>query len=270
MDKRRAFTLIELLVVIAIIALLMSILMPALSRAKDQAKDAVCKSNLHQWCLIWKMFCDEEVHKPNGDLASKSGFYMERSGVTDWDTTVQYHYKHSLNPKIWLCPMATKTKSQGGVNPNMAWPFNPEPDDIVGSYCINIWIANETGNGSEHPLDVRAYWRSCNVKGGYKGPVMACGQSNNMQCYALDVPREFEVWDWTQGPKDEMRRVCIKRHKPYHVNVLFLDCSVRKVSIKEIWALNWHKYWTEELKTAGLPAWPAWMAEVPDPLVDWL
>jgi len=55
----RAFTLIELLVVIAIIALLMAILMPALERVRRQARGVGCKSNLHQWGLIFAMYCDD-------------------------------------------------------------------------------------------------------------------------------------------------------------------------------------------------------------------
>ena len=59
MSKRRGFTLIELLVVIAIIAVLMSVLMPALNKAKAQAKEVICKNNLHQWGLVWKMLTDD-------------------------------------------------------------------------------------------------------------------------------------------------------------------------------------------------------------------
>jgi prepilin-type N-terminal cleavage/methylation domain-containing protein len=59
MHKQKGFTLIELLVVIAIIALLMSILMPTLNRVKKQTRGVACQANLHQWCLIWKLYCDD-------------------------------------------------------------------------------------------------------------------------------------------------------------------------------------------------------------------
>ncbi len=57
--KNRAFTLIELLVVIAIIALLLAVLTPALKKARQQAQSIVCKSNLHQWGIIWRLYTDD-------------------------------------------------------------------------------------------------------------------------------------------------------------------------------------------------------------------
>lgn len=267
MEKRRAFTLIELLVVIAIIALLMSILMPALNRAKNAARESVCKNNLHQWSLLWKMFCDSEVHHPDGDLVSREGFFMDRGGVVDWETTIEYNYRHSLDPRIWLCPMATKNPGEGGINPNMAWGGYDE-DEIKGSYTINIWIATDTEPGELHrPSGWIGYWHSCNTKGAAYAPIMACGQANNMQCYSFDDPLPYENSGWQPGPQHEMVRVCLKRHKPYHVNILMIDASIRKTTIKEIWTVRWHKYWSEELRNSGLPAWPEWMADVPEPVM---
>jgi prepilin-type N-terminal cleavage/methylation domain-containing protein/prepilin-type processing-associated H-X9-DG protein len=59
MKKTWGFTLIELLVVIAIIAILMAILMPALSKVREQARFAACKSNLSQYTLVQRMYCDD-------------------------------------------------------------------------------------------------------------------------------------------------------------------------------------------------------------------
>jgi len=91
MGKQRAFTLIELLVVIAIIALLMSILMPALQRVRRQVRGVGCKSNLHQWGLIFAMYTqDNNGYFYNGLLTGSAGGgggpWTKAGGVepTDW------------------------------------------------------------------------------------------------------------------------------------------------------------------------------------------
>ncbi|KPL23365.1 MAG: hypothetical protein AMJ75_06270 [Phycisphaerae bacterium SM1_79] len=65
-----------------------------------------------------------------------------------------------------------------------------------------------------------------------------------------------------------MKRVCINRHNGY-INGLFMDWTVRKIGLKELWTLNWHRGydtsgpWTK----AGLvqPSdWPEWMRRFKD------
>jgi prepilin-type processing-associated H-X9-DG protein len=65
-----------------------------------------------------------------------------------------------------------------------------------------------------------------------------------------------------------MARACINRHNGF-VNASFCDMSVRKLGLKELWVLKWHRTfntsgpWT---KAGGVTAdkWPAWISTFKD------
>jgi len=65
-----------------------------------------------------------------------------------------------------------------------------------------------------------------------------------------------------------IQNFCLNRHEGY-VNGLFLDWSVRKVGLKELWTLNWYTEfnragrWT---KAGGVQPqdWPKWMQRFQD------
>jgi prepilin-type processing-associated H-X9-DG protein len=67
---------------------------------------------------------------------------------------------------------------------------------------------------------------------------------------------------------DPFHPFCINRHDGC-VNALFLDWSVRKVGLKELWTLKWHREydtrgpWT---KAGGVrpEQWPPWMRKFKD------
>jgi hypothetical protein len=54
----------------------------------------------------------------------------------------------------------------------------------------------------------------------------------------------------------EMQRLCVNRHGGAQY-CLFADWSVRKVSLKQLWKLKWHR--TYDI-SAPEPIWPQWMA----------
>ncbi|MHC4657624.1 MAG: type II secretion system protein [Planctomycetota bacterium] len=255
MYKRKAFTLIELLVVMSIIALLTSMVLPALNKAKASAKGVMCMSKLAQLGQIWNLY-----------IIDNEGLFMKRGCGSDYGAVSWFYYLeeyHDSNDELIICPQATKTPAEGGHNPYMAWEDTTDFGKYYkGSYGINLWVANG-GSCASDWLDFDSYcWGSPDVKGGSYVPLLLCSQWKDMQPHTEDEPPVYESKEWTEGPYDEMRRPCIRRHSLYHVNVLFLDYSVDKRTIKQLWRLRWYKDWPGDY---ALPVWPEWMAGVPDP-----
>jgi prepilin-type N-terminal cleavage/methylation domain-containing protein len=255
MNQRRAFTLIELLVVIAIIALLMAVLTPALRRARALAKAVVCKSHLQQWALCLEMYASEHDNRfmPGIDEDWATGRYS-------WIYTLIPYYN---DPAIRLCPQAKRTVTEGGQLPWAAWDVgetNPndfsllrEPIYKIGSYGINWWVNDsDLVNGSHN---VKNKWRRSGQKNANKIPVlMDCGFMLARPEPSDPAPEQDGEFLWAFG--GGMRRVCTNRHAG-EVNVLFMDWSTRKVRLKELWQLKWHRSFepTE-------PQWPAWMEKL--------
>ncbi len=68
--------------------------------------------------------------------------------------------------------------------------------------------------------------------------------------------------------KEEMKHFCIDRHAGF-IEFLFMDWSVRKVGLKELWTLKWNREFntTNNFTTAGgmRPRdWPEWMRRYTD------
>ena len=239
------FTLIELLVVIAIIALLMSILMPALSQVKNQAKAVACQANLKQWNNIWYMYASDH-----------DGFFHEgmggetETGADRWPVVVRDYYKED---KIRLCPAAVKPISEGGQNPFAAWGIFS--DGIYASYGLNEFVCNRPG--SER-------WKSINnIKGADKVPLFLDCVWYDVRPFEVDMPPVSDGSMLGLAGTNEMRRVCLNRHNAA-VNCGFLDWTVRKVDLKELWTLEWDREWNNSgpwtiAGGAKDSDWPEWM-----------
>lgn len=265
---RRAFTLIELLVVISIVALLMALLIPSLQRARKQARAVVCQANLRQWATTIALYTEDS----EGQLPEGRGyglFFLLGSGGNSDDPNAPESMQPVDTKGIACCPMAAKPGRKGNFgyvfsekrmegwrgSTFEAWEMTSIGRPFRGSYGTNAWVFDYysfAGDGRFSPrLNVYS------VKNGSKIPLL------------LDhvTPMDWFYEELSRPPKvpDDMGQMpfCINRHNEY-INGLFLDWSVRKVGLKELWTLKWYEafntanQWT---KAGGVKPddWPEWM-----------
>jgi prepilin-type N-terminal cleavage/methylation domain-containing protein len=269
MRKRNGFTLIELLVVIAIIALLLAILMPALQRVRKQARAVACQSHLKQWCIVWSMYLDDHNGSFHpGWAPSSAGFIPSHT----WPNVLAPYMK---NEKIRFCPTAKKLRSEGAVDPYAAWGPRSAFKMTTGSYGVNGWVCNPSmATGDLYPTrgePVAWLWRTINVGKGLTPwiPLFSGCCTIDGKPLKADAPPEnvTDIADWGSGGS-EMKRFCLARHEGA-VNVTFFDFSLRKIGVKELWTLKWHREfetvgpWT---RAGGIRPenWPQWMRSFRD------
>jgi len=276
MDKRKGFTLIELLVVIAIIALLMSILMPALTRVKQQAKTIACAANLKNWTYYFTMYTKDYDGKFQAGVDTPG-----RPGHSNhWFNALRPYYNN--NKKVMCCPTAMKPLdldsdgvADAGFNTFSAWGVYNADDDVGydpdgdwGSYGINGWVENPPADRVTvyENFSTSNNWRTPDVQGAGYVPLMMDALRFNVFPTEFDTPPESEDMAWAST--EHMRRICINRHDGF-INMAFLDWSIRKVGLKELWTLRWHKTYKVDgpFTTAGgiMPQdWPVWMRDFKD------
>jgi len=282
------FTLIELLVVISILALLVAILLPVLGRVRDQARAAACQVNLRQWGTTLALYAQDNEGRFSrekystiwtltgrdpripGRLAGEFGPDANRPG--------QYH---GVSTKGMLCPMATRPADRGGAGVSVvattrdgmswsmaveygatfrAWVLTDPGPALRVSFGLNRWLFDRPvpyvpfAGPPPSYIDIYSLRRTAGV------PLLLdamrhCGLPKNET-----APPEYENALPLQGG---MAPFCINRHDGY-VNCLFLDWSVRKVGLKELWTLKWDT----DFNTAGPwttaggvrpKDWPKWM-----------
>ena len=271
MGMRKAFTLIELLVVIAIIALLMSILMPALQRVKSQAKSVACLSKLKHWGLFFSMYAEDY----NGR------FMMGSPSNNRWVYALRDYYE--WDDQFTCCPNATKpwvdeygadSGAEGhisGAGVTMAWGYmrdshwywQGEQAYMKGSYGINGWVVDAPAGREPHQERGTRdfFWRGPTVAGAGYIPLFLEGQRDNGWALETDRPPTYSGERWNDDA--QMGRYCLNRHDGF-VGCLLLDFSARKVGLKELWTLKWHRQcnqagpWTVGggVRTTD---WPEWM-----------
>jgi len=272
MARRGAFTLVELLVVIAIIAVLMAILMPALKRAREQGKMIKCAANLKQWNFIAAMYTEENDGR----------FWASEPGTPCywWIRYLDDRYKDWKANKLWFYPKATKPEwDEHGVrrpvlNIYNAWGIYKGdrlgPNGISGSYGINgyVLIPYPLGGGAKYyegGVPVEYGWKTANAAGAANVPLFTEALRFDLWPKENQRPASNEHAAWSGN---NMGRCCINRHRGF-VNTGFLDFSVRKVALKELYTLKWHRRFNTAgpfTKAGGVKPsdWPEWIRPFPD------
>jgi prepilin-type N-terminal cleavage/methylation domain-containing protein/prepilin-type processing-associated H-X9-DG protein len=275
MKARKAFTLIELLVVISILVLLMAILLPTLQRVRNQAKAVACQAKLHQWSLIfqteqagnagrtsnrdlYKIFIEDRTHDPQ---SGQAGAFIKRQVPADLD----------------LCPMASRLGPGGYFVGGVAyWGYGstffaewsretPTSQVYAWSYGISYGFAV-----SDLPCPPETYnWASLKGLPCASVPVIFdCIGRLDLPPYHKNPAPPYEDFRDPSDASYTWQEVCLNRHNG-GVNYLFLDWSVRRVGLKELWTLKWLRDfdtagpWT---KAGGVQPedWPQWMRRFKD------
>jgi len=224
---------------------------------RRRAKEFVCLANLHRWGTVFEAFVEDN----DGYFLSGNG-----GGIGFWwiETLWPYHEDR----RLLLCPQAP-SPVLGPEPPNpafLAWQAN----EYVGSYGVNGWVCNvrdEWGVWGRSPGS--EYWKRPDVQGSGNIPVFGGMWWVDAWPRAVDVPPAAGGMLLPDRPNlNEMQRLCVNRHNGAE-NLLFMDFSARKVGLKELWTLKWHRSYNTEgpwTKAGGaLPSdWPQWMRPFKD------
>jgi prepilin-type processing-associated H-X9-DG protein len=250
----------DLLVILCCVSLLLMNIGAINSNGRRRAKEMVCLSNLHQWGTMFEMFTN------NHDGYFNRGWDVGETEL--WMNALRPYYTDNLN--LLLCPEATRAMES--VNDSVVfrawWRDVDLPDEgqfrCVGSYSINSWTNNMTKDRGFRLEEW--FWKNVqDVNNESNIPVFADSTWHDCWPRHTDMPAPYpdSYWVGDVGVSGEINHFCIDRHNGA-INMLFMDWSARKVGLKELWTLKWHRGYNTDgpwTKAGGVTMWdwPEWM-----------
>jgi hypothetical protein len=234
--------------------------MPALRKVKEQGQMIKCLANLKQWNVIHSMY----LQNSNGKFYSGYG-----ADAFWWIAQMAERDQSRIKNPIWFCPKCKGNSTDSGrLSIFTNWGIfttgnsNLSPDGIAGSYGLNGWVLNPIG-ASESMSEGRQlsnHWRTPQVKQAGEIPLMIEALRFDLWPQPSQGPMADPMSAWSST--EHMARACINRHNGM-LNASFCDMSVRKLGLKELWKLRWHKTFSTSgpWTTAGgnVPKWPTWI-----------
>jgi len=233
---------------------------------RRRAKELVCQANLCQWDSVFQGYIERNDGWLFSGAPGTAGYW--------WPRELDDEQKDWKRTRIWFCPESTgPVVGEDGLynsGPSVfsAWGIyrgtGLGPNGIAGSYGLNGYcIIPQGGHPSTYEGGVPASegWQDLrDVPNAAQVPLFVEALRFDLWPRYTDGPavNEFAAWS-----SNHMARCCINRHNGA-VSCLFVDGSVRRIGLKELWTLKWHRSfetagpWT---KAGGAVAsdWPAWM-----------
>ena len=271
MKPKTVFSKADVIVTVGCIIFLLVNIAAVGPGGQRHAKQMLSLSQLHKWGDVFQDYLND-----NGGYFMRgwSDYDMVKSDF--WMETLRQYYGNS--PKLRCCPEATVPGSElglgeygGGGGVFTAWgvftsSWEPVVPGDYGSYGINGWVCHTSSLYNPWGHQTNYNWRVAHVAGADNIPLFLDSQWIDGWPDVYNEPPEFEGQSWPSG--SQMGRFCMNRHRGY-INSLFLDFSVRKVGLKELWTLKWHR----QYNTCGIwtvcggmhPSdWPDWMEDFED------
>ncbi len=262
MKPQYRFTPRDVFVTILCVFILCTCLSAVSISGRRHAKSIVCQAHLAQWGRLFQAY-----------VAENDGTFFTGTNSMGWwwlNQLPQDQLDWKQN-KIWFCPTAVKPKvdEQGKFSPEVdihtAWGIYSSDiveSGLAGSYGLNGYMIQADSSTYGGGISTREGWKSFDVPDADRIPLFLDALRFDLWPLETEGPAINEFFAWSGN---NMGRCAINRHMGA-VNSLFLDGSVRRVDLKELWTLKWHKSFNTQgpwTQAGGVQPedWPAWIRD---------
>jgi prepilin-type processing-associated H-X9-DG protein len=270
-------------------------------RVRRQARSVGCQANLRQWGILYAAYTSQndgylppwdetkiDVYDPFWEAWRWSWEMLGAHGTAERSRPDRASF--AAVEDLLRCPMVVKPRLStddrpgpvgGTFRPWTWWFSDPAPGWLPGwhwcsSYAPSHPAHSRPRNGPDPPnmtYDLRVMWMTCAVRNAaavpafldsaWFWPEVYMEEATPPVCDAIPC---VDPTDWRGS--SVCHSVCMNRHNA-GTNSLFLDWSVRKVGLKELWTLKWHTQYNTRgpwTKAGGARPedWPPWMRRFKD------